>query len=368
MVEKIFQENLLTYTIVLIFGLGMILKLVLCIGYSQMITASKNIEQTKNKTLRNMKIKFETFHRLKIGVNNVDTFVDKRLKNHKIHGVLLITLEKLSGQAAMVCALIGGTGALTGLLFRIETRWILSVFTVGFLTTGLLIFFEALLNIKGKREIIRLNILDYFDNFLKSRMELEEKHPEIIEAYKKEIQEVNTPRGKTERQISREKRIATRQFKKQTRVNARRKRIEDKKKKRLELAQARTLEKIRKKEERHRQVEIKKALNLEKQLSFNKAKEEKKTPAQQSKESLKKEIEEIRQLEARNNDQVAVTIAADLSQSGIKELNQQKVCIDNNIYNKKVSSNNNLLKKEIQDEQNKYDEQIVEEILRKYLA
>lgn len=368
MLQKLFNENVLIYAIMGVFCLGIILKFILYTVYLRMIKASRNIEHTENKTLRNMRIKFEAFHKLKIGVNNVDVFVDKQLINHKVCGLWLITWEKLSGQVDNLSIVFACASVLMGLVFETDRMWILSVLTVGFLTSGLLIILESLLNKNVKREMIKLNILDYFYNFLKPRIEQEESNPEIIEEYKKTIEEVSSiqeelvtkeagfRKWKKKWKSNREKRKATRMFKRQARITARKKRRESYKKRKIEAKEAAKLAKVRKREERARQVEIKKALSLEKQLNTEKKKTQKKTPAEQRKERLKKEIEEIRQLETRKNDQVAATIVVDINSSannGVTDIADS---------NQRKTSDINKLKQKMQ------DEEIIEEILKKYLA
>lgn len=365
---KLFNENVLIYAMMSVFCVGVILKFILYTVYLRMIKASRNIEHTENKTLSNMRIKFESFHKLKIGVNNVDVFVDKQLINHKVCGLWLITWERLSGQVDNLNILIACTSVLMGLIFEAGSMWILSVLTVGFLTSGLLIICESMSNKTIKKEMIKLNILDYFYNFLKPRIEQEESNPEIIEEYKKTIEELSSIQEEPlikearfrqwkEKLISnREKKKATRIFKKQARITARKKRREDYKKRKIEAKEAAKLAKIRKREEKARQVEIKKALSIEKQLATEKNKNKKKTPAEQRKERLKKEIEEIRQLEARKNDQVAATIVVDINSSannGVTDIADS---------DQRKTSDINKLKQKMQ------DEEIIEEILKKYLA
>lgn len=369
LLEKLFNENVLIYTMMSIFCVGIILKFILYIGYLRIIKASRNIEHTENKTLRDMRIKFETFHKLKIGVNNVDVFVDKELINHKICGLWLITWEKISGQVDILCVTIACTSVLIGIIFEIDRMWILSVLTVGLLTSGLLIFCECMLNKNIKRDMIRLNILDYFCNFLKPRMEQEKSNPEIIQEYKKAIEEVSFKQEestikeacfrqwKAKRRSNREKRKATRLFKKQARIAARRKRREANKKRRIEEKQAAKLAKACKKEEKAKQAEIKKALGLEKQLTTERKKTQKKTPAEERKERLKKEIEEIRRLEARKNDQVAATMVDDINSSS---KDNESITIADSDQSKTPKQNKTKLKKQ--------DEKIIEEILKKYLA
>lgn len=316
------------------FVLGMVLKIALGIGYSRMIRASNNMGSTKYKLFRNLKVKFETLHKLKINVNNVDTFVDKCMNNHKILGILLITWERISGQVSFVSIATGSIGAILGLSLEIDRMWILSVLSVGLLSGGLLIFFEALLNKRARREIIRLNIIDYLENYLNNRLEQENANPELIQKYKKyfakqsdlEVKNLTAAadnlieieldedldsgykkpsfrtrriKAREERKRRKEEKRATKQFMKQARKAAKAKRKEDRAKRKLKAKQERQF----KAEEKRREAEIKKALKLEKKLSSNSRRSKKITPAQKSKESLKQEIKELRQLELRSQDE-----------------------------------------------------------------
>ena len=330
MLDTLYNVKVLIYTMIGIFVFGMLLKIALAIGYSRMIRASNNMGSTTYKLFRNLKLKFETFHKLKINVNNVDTFVDKCINNHKILGILLITWEKISGQVGSVSFAIGLIGAILYAFLEFERMWILSVFLVGFLSGGLLIFFEALLNKKAKREIIRLNIIDYLENYLNNRLEQEAANPKLIEAYKKyfanqkdmvvenfvaaadeavqiELEEdedacngkdsfrMRRLKAREDRKRRKEEKRATRLFKKQAKRAARAKRKEDRIKNRLKAKKEKQL----RIEEKRREAEIKKALKLEKKLSSQAKRKNKITPAQQRKESLKQEIKELRKLESR---------------------------------------------------------------------
>lgn len=339
--ERLFNENILIYAMIGIFGVGMLLNLLLSIGYSRMIRASKNMGKTKNKLLRELKLKFEAVYKLKINVNNVDAFVDKCLNNHKTWGIMLITWEKTCGQLTFLSGLLSITSVLLGIIIGIEGLWILSVFSVGFVLTGMLISFGVLLNKKKKREIIRSNVIDYIENYLINRLEQEKNNPDLLSEYEGYFSEygindlvygqvaagneelqiefdevidfVNKKptlvdkwfSAKEKRRRKREAKKATKIFKKQTEKAARTKRRDDKKKKRLEANRKAKREKLQKHEEKLRQVEIKKALELEKQENSSRKKANKITPAERNKESLKKEIEELRILESRSNEQEA---------------------------------------------------------------
>lgn len=185
-VKELFDKNIIIYIMCGLFGIGVLLKFVLSRIYSSLIKASENMGSAKNKLTQLMKLKFETFYKLKIGVNNVDIFVDKYVYHHKFCGILLSTWENLCGQVLMICLLIGSVGSILGLIYECGKTQILSVFSVGIIASGLLIIYDGILNLSGKKELIRLNMKDYLENFLKVRLEQQLLSPEMIEQYKKE--------------------------------------------------------------------------------------------------------------------------------------------------------------------------------------
>jgi hypothetical protein len=189
-IEELFNKSVFIYIMIGFCGLGVLIKIILQLVYGSLAKASYNMGVSKNLLTRNMKKKFETCYKLKIGVNNVDIFVDKYLLSHKFCGILLSTWEGICGQLLLSCVLIGSISTILGIINECGRNAILNTFAAGIITSGLLIFFEGLLNISGKKEIIRLNMKDYLENFLKVRLEQGELQPELIEQYKKDLKAI----------------------------------------------------------------------------------------------------------------------------------------------------------------------------------
>lgn len=315
------------------FGLGafgIIVKFILQMKYTMLVKASDNMGTSKNRLTQTMKLKFESCYKLKIGVNNVDIFVDKHVYRHKFCGLFLSTWENIGGQVLILSLLIGSISSILGLIYECGRQQILSTFSVGIIVGGMLIFFDGLVNIPGKKELIRINMKDYLENLYKVRLE----HPEMFEQYKEQVENElgekslkrvsNAPTRAERAMLKAEAKARLRQQKKFDKVKKKedalakkrlvketRERIHQEEKlaierkreaERLELEQRKAqakAEEQRKREEKVRQEEIRKALLLEKKA----AKEEKnKSPehltiAQARKESLKKEIQNRREHE-----------------------------------------------------------------------
>lgn len=186
MVQSLFDNYIFIYAMAGLCGLGIIIKVMVSTTYKRLIKASDNMGTTKNKLMKLMKMKFEACYKLKIGVNNVDSFVDKYVYKHKICGIHLYTWENISGQLLILCLLTGTIGLVLGLAYDCGKNNILFTFFSGVFSSSLLIAVESFINISAKRNIIKVNITDYLDNFLKIRLEHESLTPQILKEYGKE--------------------------------------------------------------------------------------------------------------------------------------------------------------------------------------
>jgi hypothetical protein len=89
--------------------------------------------------------------------------------------------------------LTGSLGAVLGLIYECGQTTVLSTFFTGIFTSALLITFENLLNLNMKKNVVRVNIKDYLENYLKVRLEKEYFNPELLAEYRNEyfVPEVN---------------------------------------------------------------------------------------------------------------------------------------------------------------------------------
>lgn len=198
MIQEVFNNSILIYVMTGLCCLGIVVKLIIHIIYKNLIIASDNMANSNNKLMKLVKMKFEACYKLKIGVNNVDIFVDKYIYKYKFCGILLYTWENISGQVLILCLLTGAVGAGLGVFYEFGETEILSTFFIGLFTSALLIVFESFLNLPAKRNVIRINMKDYLENMFKVRLEQEYFYPEKLESYRneyfnssKELKDVN---------------------------------------------------------------------------------------------------------------------------------------------------------------------------------
>jgi hypothetical protein len=191
MVQYLFDQNIIIYTFAGLCGLGLLVRLIVNLVYKHLVKESDSPGETKNKMVKHLKLKFETCYKLKIGVNNVDTFVDKNVLRYRFCGVLLSTWDNFCGQVLFLTLLLVPICAVFGTVFRCGQDQILLTGSVGILASAILILVDKSINLSSKKKMIRLNLLDYLENFCKVRLEQEVFHPELLEQYRREYLQVS---------------------------------------------------------------------------------------------------------------------------------------------------------------------------------
>lgn len=186
MIKEWFENNYFIYIIGGICILGVLIRFILSMKYRHLIRASKRMGTSKNKLMRVLRLKFETCYKLKIGVNNVDTFVDKYVYRHRFCGLYLYTWETISGEFIVVSVLSASVFSVLGLIYKCGQNDILYTFASGILSAIVLIGYDFFINLRMKRKVLKVNIKDYLENFLKSRLENVEFNSELLEQYRKE--------------------------------------------------------------------------------------------------------------------------------------------------------------------------------------
>lgn len=186
MMLYLYEKNIILYTYAILCGMGLLFRFIVNIVYKHLVKESDNPGETKNKMLKHIKMKFETCYKLKIGVNNVDTFVDKHLLKYRLCGFLLSTWDNICGQILFLNLLMVPVLSVFGVVYKCGQNKLLLSGAVGILSSAVLILVDKSMNVSGKKRILRLNLLDYLENFCKVRLEQEVAQPELIEQYRRE--------------------------------------------------------------------------------------------------------------------------------------------------------------------------------------
>lgn len=154
---------LLSFSIICQISMG-----VLC---HKLIWESENMSSTANKSLQQLKLKFSSCCQLHEGMSNIPVFVDKYMNRLKVGGFSLSALKHLSGQLVLLSILLSGIGACRGIIMGESVLYIVPYYIISFL--GLYCYFaiSSFVDIVGKTQILRTNLIDYLENHLVNRLE-----------------------------------------------------------------------------------------------------------------------------------------------------------------------------------------------------
>lgn len=171
----VFKKEMLVSCLMFAFLVCSILgKIMLGILYQNMIKETENMRATDNKLLKQCKLKFVSCYRLNNGVSNIPVFVDKFLNQMKIGPVLVQTFYHLCGQMMLVSVLCAGIGICRLIgngagLFSVLPFYIVSFF-------GLYLHFavSAITDVRGRRRILKVNLIDFLENHMARELGQEE--------------------------------------------------------------------------------------------------------------------------------------------------------------------------------------------------
>ena len=123
MITYLYQNNILIYAMLAIGAIGVLADFICSILYRRLLKASLDIGNSENKLLKLMRLRFETCYQIKLGVNNVESFVDKYVNRHKVCGIWLSTWEKVCGKMMALCMTITIVGSFLAYYFKCGKRW-----------------------------------------------------------------------------------------------------------------------------------------------------------------------------------------------------------------------------------------------------
>ena len=171
MVQIIFRHMEFMVPMLILLFLSIICQISIGVLYHRLIRQAENMSATKNKSLQQLKLKFSSCCKLYEGVSNVPVFVDKYIHRIKIGWFPLSVLRHLSGQFVLLSILIAGIGSCRSIIRGESFINIVPYYIISFL--GLYCYFaiSSLVDISGKTELLRINLIDYLENHFEGRLE-----------------------------------------------------------------------------------------------------------------------------------------------------------------------------------------------------
>ncbi|MCH5251563.1 MAG: hypothetical protein J1F22_01200 [Lachnospiraceae bacterium] len=174
------------YGVIALCMLEILTKGMLSHTYKRLLKAAKDMGHSEHRLMKSLRMKFETCYKLKIGVPNVEIFVEKYLRHYHVLGLHLKTWETFCNQC-MLLSMIGSFGfGIWAMIINSSPEVIFSSLFVGVLGNGIVLLFDGLFGIGSKRELLRIDMMDFLENIYKPRLENETFHSQMMEEYQQE--------------------------------------------------------------------------------------------------------------------------------------------------------------------------------------
>ena len=178
---QIFQEEMVVT--VFMFGfmvLSIFLRTLLGYLYQNMIGETDNMASTENKLLKQCKLKFANCYQLNNGVANIPVFVDKFLNRLSLGPFSFESMYHFSGQAMLLSVVSAGVGICRSIMNGKMLGEILPFYIVCFIELYLYFSVSTVVDIRGKRRILKVNLVDYLENHLSARIEVTENDLDML--------------------------------------------------------------------------------------------------------------------------------------------------------------------------------------------
>lgn len=180
--KSLFTEHkILAGVILLLFIFSLLCQIITGFLYQNMIKETYNMSSTKNKTLKTCKLKFINRYELHEKVVNIPVFVDKFLRDIKFGPLPVRIMEHLSGQLLLFSVFITGAGACLAITAGETIGEVLSYYLCAFVMLYAYFSISAAVDLKGKKEALKTNLIDYLENNISVRIPQSKKEQERLD-------------------------------------------------------------------------------------------------------------------------------------------------------------------------------------------
>ena len=198
MFSAFLQHRIMICIVLLFLVLSILRQIMIGVLYQKMIRETDNMAVTENKLLKQCKLKFSNCYELNDGIVNIPVFVEKFMNRISLGGISLNSMTHMSGQCMLLSVFVAGIGACRGIIGGETIGDLLPFYIISFF--GLYVYFSvaSIVDVKGKRNIVKTNMVDYLENHMVKHLILvkeEEMQQHILKKEDREpkISEENPP-------------------------------------------------------------------------------------------------------------------------------------------------------------------------------
>lgn len=174
------QEKVASIVMLACMAVSILTRIGLGLMYLHLIHETDNMASTRSRQLKQCKLKFANCYQLNNGMANVPVFVDKFISRMSLGPVSPHLLEHLSGQLMLLSVVSAGVGVCRSIIAGSTMGQILPFYIASMM--GLYLFFSvsAIVDLKGKRRVLKINLVDYLENHLSGRMGVTQEDMEML--------------------------------------------------------------------------------------------------------------------------------------------------------------------------------------------
>lgn len=181
----ILQDSYFMGIVLLLLVLSILCQIIIGVLCQKLLRESDNMAVTENKLLKQCKLKFSNCYELNEGTVNIPVFVDKFMNQIRFIGISLSNMTHLSGQLMLLSVFVSGAGVCKGIIDGNTLAELLPYYIVSLFGLYAYLSVSSLVDAKGKKNMVRTNLIDYLENHLVKHLQLaqeEEMQPFIIKA------------------------------------------------------------------------------------------------------------------------------------------------------------------------------------------
>ena len=166
------REKVVTIGMLTCFFVSILLRVFLAALYRKMSHETDNMAITENKLLKQCKLKFSHCYQLNNGVANIPVFVEKFMNRLAIGPFSFRMLYHLSGQLMLLSIVFSGIGVCRSIMAGNMFGEILPFYIFSLLELYLYLSLSTMVDVKGHRQELKINLVDFLENHLSNRMQV----------------------------------------------------------------------------------------------------------------------------------------------------------------------------------------------------
>lgn len=187
--KSLFTEHeILAGAILLLFFFSLLCQIITGFLYQNMIKETYNMSSTENKMLKVCKLKFTNRYELHEKVANVPVFVDKFIYGIRFGPFSARSLHHFSGQFLLSAVFLAGAGACMAIIEEKTIGEISSYYIFSFIMLYAYFSISAAVDIKGKKEVLKTNLIDYLENNISVRIPQSKKEQERLDELERDTE------------------------------------------------------------------------------------------------------------------------------------------------------------------------------------